>query len=187
MQRLFPLLVLALGLLAGTAPATASDYAKTKYPIVLAHGMSGFANIGPLDYWHGIPTDLARNGARVYVTTVSSFESSEVRGEQLLRQVEQILAVTGAQKVNLVGHSHGNQSIRYVAGVIPHKIASVTSVGGPVKGSPVADLIKSVSELPLIGAPGTALLTSVVVLPEADLKIYLDASARRHPAGPLAH
>lgn len=124
-----------------------SSYAKTRYPIVLAHGMAGFDKIGPIDYWYGIPGDLQSRGAKVYLTQVSSFQSSEVRGEQLLAQVEEILAISGASKVNLIGHSHGNQSVRYVAAALPGRIASVTSVGGPAKGSPVADVIASVSDV----------------------------------------
>jgi triacylglycerol lipase len=166
-RSLLPVISLLLSLLLAT-PSHAfwslfnSNYTKTKYPIVLAHGMAGFDNIGPLDYWYQIPDALRKDGARVFVTQVSSFESSEVRGEQLLRQVEEILAVTGAAKVNLIGHSHGNQSIRYVAGVIPHRIASATSVGGPTKGSPVADLIVQASELPVVGSPLTSVLSEVV-------------------------
>lgn len=156
-------LLLAAGAMLATAPAAAaSTYAKTKYPIVLAHGMAGFDKIGPLDYWYGIPQDLTSNGASVHLTQVASFQSSEVRGEQLLNQVQDILAITGAEKVNLIGHSHGNQSIRYVAGTIPLRIASATSVGGVTKGSVVADLIKQASDLAVIGAPLTTLLTSVV-------------------------
>lgn len=139
-----------------------SDYTKTQYPIVLAHGMSGFDNIGPVDYWYQIPSDLRKDGAKVFATQVSAFESSEVRGEQLLAQVEEILAITGAEKVNLIGHSHGNQSIRYVAAVIPEKIASATSVGGPTKGSAAADLIAEAAELPVIGGPAETLISSVV-------------------------
>lgn len=121
-----------------------SHYADTRYPIVLAHGMAGFSRIGPLDYWYQIPQDLARNGADVYITQVASFESSEARGEQLLQQVEEIIAITGAEKVNLIGHSHGSQSIRYVAGVAPQLVASATAIGGPNTGSPVADLINDI-------------------------------------------
>ena len=124
-----------------------TNYAATRYPIVLAHGMSGFDSIGPLDYWNGITSDLTERGAQVYLTQVSSFAASEVRGEQLLQQVEEILAISGAEKVNLIGHSHGNQSIRYVAAVIPERIASATSVGGATKGSPVFDLIVSTLDL----------------------------------------
>jgi triacylglycerol lipase len=163
MNRNITAIMTTLLVLAATLPGQAwSSYTQTRYPIVLAHGMAGFDNIGPLDYWYQIPNDLRRDGARVFVTQVSSFESSEVRGEQLLRQVREILAITGAAKVNLIGHSHGNQSIRYVAGVIPNRVASVTSVGGPARGSPVADLVYQATQLPVVGSPGTGLLTSVV-------------------------
>jgi len=113
-----------------------STYTTTRYPIVLAHGMAGFDSIGPIDYWYQIPQALRRDGARVYVARMSSFNASEVRGEQLLQDVLAVLAMIGADKVNLIGHSHGSHSVRYVATVIPHRIASVTSVGGPNKGGP---------------------------------------------------
>lgn len=138
----------------------ASTYAQTKYPIVFAHGMTGFANIGPIEYWYGIPGDLRKNGAKVYVTQESAFNSSELRGEQLLAQVEDILAVSGASKVNLIGHSHGNQSVRYVAGVRPDIVASATSVSGPTKGSDVADLIQGVSGA--VGPDVTKALVKIV-------------------------
>ena len=122
-----------------------SQYAKTKYPVVFNHGMSGFIRIGTdpigVDYWYQILPDLARNGANVWATRVSPFNSTEIRGEQLLKQVEQVIAITGAPKVNLIGHSHGGPTIRYVAGVKPEYVASLTSVAGPNKGSPVADAI----------------------------------------------
>ena len=164
MKRMFASLTLALGALSATAPAlAASDYARTRYPIVFAHGLSGFANIGPLEYWHGIPADLHANGATTYVTQVSAFQSNEYRGEQLLRQVEDILAVSGSARINLLGHSQGAPTARYVAAMIPSRIASVTTVGGVNKaGSPVADLILSASGLPVIGAPATSLITKVV-------------------------
>ena len=122
-----------------------SSYAKTQYPVVFSHGMSGFITVGTddfgLDYFYQILPDLARNGANVWATRVSPFNSSEIRGEQLLQQVKEITAITGAKKVNLIGHSHGGPTIRYVAGVAPKLVASLTGVGAPNAGSPVADLI----------------------------------------------
>lgn len=143
-------------------PWEVSSYARTKYPIVLAHGMAGFSKIGPLDYWYGIPQDLAKNGARVYVTQVASFDSSEARGEQLLSQVNMILAITGQPKVNLIGHSHGSHSVRYVAGVLPGRIASATAVGGPNGGSPVADVVNGAREIPGLGPIAEPILAGVV-------------------------
>lgn len=141
-----------------TAKAS-SQYAKTKYPIVFSHGMAGFIQVGTdqfgLDYWYQILPDLARNGANVWATRVSPFNSSEIRGEQLLEQVKEIAAITGADKVNLIGHSHGGPTIRYVAGSEPKLVASLTTVGAPHKGSPVGDLILKAEgtaiEAPLVG------------------------------------
>jgi triacylglycerol lipase len=113
--------------------------AQTRYPIVLAHGLMGFGYMGKQSYWRDIPETLRSHGAQVYVTQVSSFNNSELRGEQLLAQVRQIMEETGAKKVNLIGHSHGSQSVRYVAGMRPEWVASVTTVAGPTTGSEVAD------------------------------------------------
>nr|WP_226930426.1 triacylglycerol lipase [Stutzerimonas chloritidismutans] len=145
--------------LAGQAhAATGSGYTATKYPIVLAHGMLGFDSLLGIDYWYGIPSALRRDGAQVYVTEVSQLNTSELRGEELLAQVEEIVAISGKPKVNLVGHSHGGPTVRYVAGVRPDLIASVTSVGAPHKGSDVADLIRKIPE----GSSGEAIIAGLV-------------------------
>lgn len=136
--------------------AMAASYTQTRYPIVLVHGLFGFDHIGPVDYWYGIPSALRADGARVYVAQVSAANRTEVRGEQLLAQVQQIVAATGATKVNLIGHSHGGPTARYVASVRPDLVASVTSVGGVNKGSAVADLILG------LAPPGT--LTNTVLV-----------------------
>ncbi|MYM33879.1 alpha/beta fold hydrolase [Duganella sp. FT50W] len=130
-----------LAMTALPAPSWAAGYTQTKYPIVMVHGFLGFDSVGPLEYFYGITSALRSGGANVYVTTVSAANSTEVRGEQLLTQVKQILAVTGAAKVNLIGHSHGGPTARYVASVRPDLVASVTSVGGVNKGSKVADVL----------------------------------------------
>ena len=135
------LCLLLLTALALPGPSWAVGYTQTRYPIVLVHGLFGFDNIGPVDYFYGIASALRSGGADVYVTQVSAANSTEVRGEQLLVQVKQILAATGASKVNLIGHSHGGPTTRYVASVRPDLVASVTSVGGVNKGSKVADVL----------------------------------------------
>jgi triacylglycerol lipase len=123
-------------------PANAVGYTQTRYPIVLAHGLFGFDTLAGVPYFYQIPDALSRDGAKVYVTKVSAENSSVVRGEQLLTQVKNILAVTGAKKVNLIGHSQGGLDIRYVAAVRPDLVASVTTVGTPHKGSKFADALR---------------------------------------------
>jgi triacylglycerol lipase len=122
-----------------------STYTKTRYPVVLVHGLLGFDSIlGVYDYWYGVPSDLRSGGATVFVANVSSSNFSEVRGEQLIRDLESLRAVYGHAKFNLIGHSHGGPTIRYVASVRPDLVASITSVGSPHRGSKVADGLNAV-------------------------------------------
>ena len=144
-------LVTSLGLSATTATAglqtvtasVKSNYAQTKYPLLFTHGMFGFSRVGVaelgLDYWYQILPDLARNGATTFPAQISPLESNEVRGVQLLQQVEEVIALTGKPKVNLIGHSHGGPTIRYVEAVKPQYVASLTGVGATFRGSKVAD------------------------------------------------
>jgi len=120
----------------------ASDYTKTKYPVVLVHGLFGFDDIIGIDYFYRIPQELRAGGTEVYVAKVSAANDSELRGEQLLKQVRAIRSLSGSNKVHLIGHSHGAQTIRYVASVKPKFVASVTSVGGVNWGSTLADVVR---------------------------------------------
>ncbi len=138
----------------------ATDYTRTRYPIVLSHGLFGFKSVGPVDYWHAIVPALEKDGAKVFATSQSPVNSNEVRGEQLLAQVEEVLALTGAEKVNLIGHSQGGMTVRYVAGVAPQLVASVTTMGTPHKGTPVADAVTGFSEF--LGPIGTEVIASAV-------------------------
>lgn len=143
MKKPFFLVILLTLLVAPLSQVTAGTYAKTKYPIVLVHGLFGFDDVLWVDYFYKIPYRLSANGASVYTATVSPANSTEVRGEQLLAYVDQVLAYSGAEKVNLIGHSHGGPTIRYVASVAPHKVASVSSVAGVNHGSKVADIVRT--------------------------------------------
>lgn len=118
-----------------------SQALATRYPLVLVPGMLGFVRLLLYPYWYGIIPALRRGGARVYAVQVSPLHSSEVRGEQLLAQVQRILAETGASRVNLIGHSQGALTARYAAAKRPDWVASVTSVAGPNHGSELADYL----------------------------------------------
>jgi len=149
---------LAISSQANASLFSPSGYTQTRYPIVLTHGMLGFDRMLGVDYWYGVPQALRRDGAQVYVTEVSQLNTSELRGEELLEQVEEIVAISGKPKVNLIGHSHGGPTVRYVAAIRPDLVASVTSVGAPHKGSDVADLIRNIPE----GSAGEAIVAGLV-------------------------
>jgi len=120
-------------------------YTQTRYPIVLVHGLFGFGAIGPVDYFHGVAKALRDGGAVVYAPSVSAANLSEVRGEQLLFELRALKAAYGYEKFNLIGHSHGGPTARYVAAVAPELVASVTTVGAPHTGSKTADGLKQMA------------------------------------------
>jgi triacylglycerol lipase len=146
-----------------------TGYTQTKFPVVLVHGLFGFDSVlGVYDYWYGIGGELKAGGATVYTASVSASNFSEVRGEQLIRDLDRLRAVTGKQKFNLIGHSHGGPTARYVASVRPDLVASTTVLGSPNTGTPVADAVSAT--LP----PGSPLRATVAAFVNA-LSTFLGA------------
>ena len=116
-------------------------YTKTKHPIVLVHGVTGFDTIGGLiNYFHTVPFNLERDGAKVYTASVSFLATSEERGQQLASYVSGL----NTSKVNIMAHSQGAPTSRVAASIVPHKIASITSIDGVNYGSKVADVLRGV-------------------------------------------
>src|SRR5262249_38742762 len=125
---------------AGNVAESAKGYTQTRYPIVLAHGMSGWTSLlGVYQYFYRIPEELTAGGATVYLTSVSPFGSSELRGEQLLAQIETIAAASGAGKLNLIAHSQGGLDARYVLAARAPPPASVAPGARPHQGADLAD------------------------------------------------
>jgi len=157
--------------LAPLGAAQADTYTQTKHPIVLVHGLLGFDALGPVQYFYGVPSNLRGGGATVYTASVSQSNSTEVRGEQLLKELRGLQARYGHAKFNLLGHSHGGNTARYVAAVAPDLVASVTTVGTPHQGSKVADAIQGITS-----ATGTTAAVAAVVNGLSAVVAYLSGS-----------
>ncbi|MBQ9069961.1 MAG: hypothetical protein IJY23_01260 [Clostridia bacterium] len=118
-----------------------------KYPVILVHGLmirhtKRFKSFGKIE------NVLDNEGHNVYVSTHDGFGSIENNAEQLKEYVLKVLDETGAEKVNLIGHSKGGLDSKYL---ITHlgmedKIASLTTLSTPHKGSIIAS---SIWKLPL--------------------------------------
>lgn len=175
------ILAAAATLLVGCASESAEDVATTEsaamadpsgapYPVVLMHGMAGFGKleVGPIEvtYFKGVVEELTKNGESVYVTLAPPYDTSEVRAQAVARQIDDILARTGKRKVNLIGHSQGGLDARVLASPnglrYGDRIASITTVATPHRGSKVAD----------------ALLDAVDLLPEGPIDTVLDGALK---------
>ena len=94
--------------------AARDDSCKTKYPIVLIHG-AGFRDLKWPVYWGRIPKALERRGAKIYYGLQDCWASTETNAREIVRRIDEILAETGADKVNLIAHSKGGLEARMAA------------------------------------------------------------------------
>jgi triacylglycerol lipase len=121
---------------------------KLAHPVVLAHGIMGFDELKIAgirrEYFRGIPGHLSAHGALVHVPRVSPLGSVAQRAQELAAVVNGI----DAKKVNLVAHSLGGLDARYAIsrlGLAP-RVASLTTIGTPHRGTPIADLGTSLGD-----------------------------------------
>ena len=119
------------------------EHPRTKYPIILAHGLFGFKKILFVEYFNQIPAYLRNQGYAVFVTKVYPLGTVENRAEELAHQVDTILEITGSEKVNIIGHSMGGLDARYLVSMLDYhdRVASVSMLSTPNRGTYIADLL----------------------------------------------
>ena len=132
----------------------------TLYPIVLAHGVCRFdvfwcdalhtdnskdPALDGLHYFKGIRTMLEGHGYRAYHSRVPWGAEVNERAEELRKNVLRVLDETGAEKAHIIAHSMGGLDARHMLfndrnhGKIHHRIASLTTISTPHKGTSFAD------------------------------------------------
>ena len=128
-----------------------------KFPIVLAHGIARFdilleilrgklqlpeTGLGDLfQYFKGIKTMLESDGFVVFHPNQDFSGPVELRAEQLRDRVNEIISQTGAEKVHIIAHSMGGLDARHmiVDKGMTDRVASLTTIGTPHLGTPLAD------------------------------------------------
>ena len=115
---------------------------KTKYPVVLVHGI-GFGDSNNMLYWGRIPKVLRSYGADVYSSSQDGWGNVESNATQLIQNIDAILSASKADKVNLIAHSKGGIDSRYLlrSSEAAAKIASITTISTPHNGSHSMDLL----------------------------------------------
>jgi triacylglycerol lipase len=121
------------------SPAPAAD-CKTRYPIVLVHGI-GYTDEDYPDYWGRVPAALTRCGAEVYFGGQDSYASVTVNAQQLKDRVLALCA--GEGKVNIIAHSKGGLDARYMISCLDmaEHVASLTTINTPHHGCLFADYL----------------------------------------------
>ena len=119
---------------------TESDLCRTKYPLLLVHGVL-FRDLKYFNYWGRIPKALKKQGAQVYYGHQEAAGSIEANATQLSQAIRRICEENGCDKVNLIAHSKGGLDARYAISCLgmESNVASLTSINVPHRGSRIVD------------------------------------------------
>jgi triacylglycerol lipase len=111
---------------------------RTAPPVVLVHGLSASRRC-----WFALRRALRAEGRTVVSFEYSSWTATvEELADRLSTVAEELLAVTGAGKVHLIGHSLGGVIIAQAltGGRLAGRVDLVATLGSPFGGSPWAAL-----------------------------------------------
>jgi triacylglycerol lipase len=126
-------------------------------PIVLAHGIARFdilleilrgkfqlpdTDLGDLfQYFKGIKPHLESSGFVVFHPNQDFAGPVDLRAEQLRSRINEIISITGAEKVHIIAHSMGGLDARHmiVDKGMADRVASLTTIGTPHLGTVLAD------------------------------------------------
>lgn len=119
-----------------------SEICKTKYPILLVHGVF-FRDIRFFNYWGRVPGELMKNGAICYYGNQQSAATVPVCGKELAERIKELVETTGCEKVNVIAHSKGGLDMRYAianCGAAEY-VATLTTINTPHRGCAFAEYL----------------------------------------------
>ena len=114
----------------------------TKYPIILVHGIA-MRDSKVMRAFGKIEKKLKEAGYSVYTANTDAFGTIENNAEQLREIILGVIANTECERVNIIAHSKGGLDSKYMISRLgmADKVASLTTLCTPHKGSPVATKI----------------------------------------------
>jgi triacylglycerol lipase len=144
--------------------------------VVLAHGLLGFDEIRvggrTHDYFRGVRTRLEDDGVELHRPCVARTAAIAARAEELA----EFIRALPARRVNVVAHSMGGLDARYAISRLGlgRKVASLTTIGTPHLGTPIADLGA--------GLTGRARVLDALAALGVDLAAFQDLTTARMAA-----
>lgn len=120
----------------------------TRYPIILVHGIM-LKDIWKFKAFGRIENVMKDEGNEVFTSTHDGLGSIENNAEQIKIFIDDVLVRTNSKKVNIVAHSKGGLDVLYMIDKldVTDKIASVTFLSTPHKGSVIAEKLYGMPKL----------------------------------------
>lgn len=125
--------------------------------LVLAHGIFQFSQVGPVVYYNGVVERLKSRfpDLRVLAPEVTWDGTIEQRGSDLGKRIAGALRPGGVfdagEPVHVIAHSMAGLDARFLLSPanpdnMADRVVSLTTVGAPHKGSPIADVLVEIEQ-----------------------------------------
>jgi triacylglycerol lipase len=130
--------------------------------IVLAPGVLGFQRLAGVEYFKDVAGRLRALGSHVLAATTDPLGTVEDRARRLARQIHDALSpgvapvgkLDPSQPIHILAHSMGGLDARFLIarnlGDLRARIATLTAIGTPHFGSPVATLLNQGNPLDIL-------------------------------------
>lgn len=125
------------------------DLISTKYPVFLCHGFGAIGSLVKPSPLHDPCMLMREHGIKAFAPNCVPYASIEVRAKNWVRLIHETCDQYKYEKVNVIAHSMGGLDMRYALAHlgIADKVASLTTVATPHRGTYLADLILKTPEL----------------------------------------
>ena len=121
---------------------------RLRHPVVLMHGFGFLGSLRRGGHLHQEALNLRLHGVLAYAPNVAPYNRVLTRVELWSSRLEAVLAESGAEKLNLIAQSMGGLDARYMISRMGfhERVASLTTVSSPHRGSGIANFILDRSE-----------------------------------------
>ncbi|MCS7081595.1 MAG: hypothetical protein N2561_07510 [Bacteroidetes bacterium] len=114
---------------------------RTRYPVIFLHGLGTAALMVRRGMFYQIAMYLRQHLIWAFCPNVTPYGRIEQRAAEWKTRIERILALTGAERANLIAHSMGGLDGRYLIsklGMGP-QVATLTTIATPHRGTSLAE------------------------------------------------
>lgn len=133
----------AVSRVAGMIPMPQPEVFRTRYPVVLMHGFGLLAGLKRHGHLHDEAMHLRTHAVMAFAPNVPPYTPIEMRAAVWQERLDEIMRISGAEKLNLIAHSMGGLDARFLIahGGWADRVASLTTLSTPHRGSYIASYV----------------------------------------------
>lgn len=119
------------------------DIIQLRYPVLLCHGYGALASVIKPSPMHEVCMLLRSHGVIAFAPNIVPYATIETRAKEWANKLEQLCDGYGFEQMNVIAHSMSGLDMRVALQkeTLKSRVASLTTVATPHKGTSLADLV----------------------------------------------